>query len=89
MYGVKAAATFELLITIIAVAEILIFAGVTLPHFKWANMQHNAWPNGFYGVIAALPFAIWFFLGIEGLANVAEEAENPQKIFNADLVPHF
>lgn len=79
MYGVKAAATFELLITIIAVAEILIFAGVTLPHFKWANMQHNAWPNGFYGVIAALPFAIWFFLGIEGLANVAEEAENPQK----------
>jgi len=29
--------------------------------------------------MAALPFAIWFFLGIEGLANVAEEAENPQK----------
>ena len=79
MYGVKAAATFELLMTIIAVAEILIFAGVTLPHFKWVNMQQNAWPNGFYGVIAALPFAIWFFLGIEGLANVAEEAENPQK----------
>jgi ethanolamine permease len=79
MYGVKAAATFELWITIIAVVELLIFAGVTLPHFQWANMQQNAWPNGFYGVIAALPFAIWFFLGIEGLANVAEEAENPQK----------
>jgi ethanolamine permease len=79
IYGVKAAATFELWITIIAVVEILIFAGVTLPHFKWANMQQNAWPNGWYGVIASLPFAIWFFLGIEGLANVAEEAKNPQK----------
>ena len=79
MYGVKAAATFELWITIIAVVEILIFAGVTLPHFKWANMQQNAWPNGWFGVVAALPFAIWFFLGIEGLANVAEEAEKPQK----------
>lgn len=79
IYGVKAAATFELWITIIAVVEILIFVGVTLPHFKWANMQQNAWPNGWFGVIAALPFAIWFFLGIEGLANVAEEAKNPQK----------
>lgn len=79
IYGIKAAATFELWITIIAVVEILIFAGVTLPHFKWANMQQNAWPNGWYGVVASLPFAIWFFLGIEGLANVAEEAKNPQK----------
>ena len=79
MYGVKAAATFELIITIIAVIEIIIFAAVTLPHFEVANLQKNAWPSGWTGVIACLPFAIWFFLGIEGLANVAEEAENPQK----------
>lgn len=79
MYGVKAAATFELLITIIAVAEILIFAGVTLPSFQWVNLTQNHFPNGWSGVFAALPFAIWFFLGIEGLANVAEEAQNPQK----------
>lgn len=79
MYGVKAAATFELIITLIAVVEIVIFAAVTLPHFEVINLQKNAWPNGWTGVFAALPFAIWFFLGIEGLANVAEEAENPQK----------
>ncbi|MHA8051551.1 ethanolamine permease [Aquirufa sp. ROCK-SH2] len=79
IYGVKAAATFELVITIIAVIEILIFAGVTLPHFQLANLSKNAFPNGWMGVFAALPFAIWFFLGIEGLANVAEEAQNPQK----------
>jgi ethanolamine permease len=79
MYGVKAAATFELVITIIAVAEILVFAGVTLPSFQWSNLTQNSFPNGWSGVFAALPFAIWFFLGIEGLANVAEEAQNPQK----------
>jgi ethanolamine permease len=31
------------------------------------------------GVWAAVPFAIWFFLGLEGLANVAEEAVKPQR----------
>ncbi|MBC7863744.1 MAG: ethanolamine permease [Bacteroidia bacterium] len=77
--GVKAAAIFELFITIIAVVEILIFSGVTLPHFKSENLTHNAFPNGWGGVFAALPFAIWFFLGIEGLANVAEETKNPQR----------
>jgi len=79
MYGVKAAATFELIITILAVAELLIFAGVTLPHFQAENLTRNALPYGYTGVFAALPFAIWFFLGIEGIANVAEETVNPQK----------
>jgi ethanolamine permease len=30
-------------------------------------------------VFASIPFAIWFFLGIEGVANVAEEAIHPQR----------
>ena len=79
IYGVKAAATFELIITLLAVIELLIFAGVTLPHFNAENLKQNALPNGYTGVFAALPFAIWFFLGIEGVANVAEETVNPQK----------
>jgi len=40
---------------------------------------------GWSGVFAALPFAIWFFLGIEGLANVAEECVHPQR----DIVRGF
>jgi len=79
IYGVKAAATFELIITLLAVIELLIFAGVTLPHFHAENLSRNALPNGYTGIFAALPFAIWFFLGIEGVANVAEETINPQK----------
>ncbi len=77
--GVKAAAAFELVITILAVVELLIFAGATLPSFEMANLKHNALPNGFEGAFAAIPFAIWFFLAIEGVANVAEEAINPQR----------
>ncbi|GJM29731.1 MAG: ethanolamine permease [Cyclobacteriaceae bacterium] len=79
IYGVRAAATFELIITILAVLELLIFAGVTLPHFEYQNLTLNALPNGFKGAFAAIPFAIWFFLAIEGVANVAEETINPQK----------
>jgi ethanolamine permease len=79
IYGVKAAAVFELVITVFAVFELLLFAGITLPHFKLSNLQQNAFPHGWTGVWASLPFAIWFFLGLEGVANVAEEAINPQR----------
>jgi ethanolamine permease len=79
IYGVKAAAIFELVITILAVGELLLFAGITLPHFNIKNLQHNALPHGWQGIFASIPFAIWFFLAIEGVANVAEEAINPQK----------
>jgi ethanolamine permease len=79
IYGVKAAATFELTITILAVAELLLFSGITLPHLEIKNLQQNAFPHGWQGVFAAIPFAIWFFLAIEGVANVAEETINPQR----------
>ena len=79
IYGVKLAASFELIITLIAVAELLIFAGATLPAFEWENVTRNPLPNGWSGAFAAIPFAIWFFLAIEGVANVAEETINPQR----------
>jgi ethanolamine permease len=34
-------------------------------------------PAGFTGVLAAIPFAIWFFLAIEGVAMAAEEVKDP------------
>jgi ethanolamine permease len=79
VYGVKAAAIFELAITILAVGELLLFAGISFPHFNFKNLQHNALPHGWQGAFASIPFAIWFFLGIEGVANVAEEAIHPQR----------
>jgi ethanolamine permease len=77
--GLELAASFELFITIVAVLGLLFFAGVTLPAFEMENLKENAFNNGYMGIVAAIPFAIWFFLAIEGVANVAEETINPQK----------
>ena len=77
--GVKAAATFELVITIFAVAELLLFCGITLPNIKAIHLAQNNFPNGWSGIFASIPFAIWFFLGIEGVANIAEEAIDPKR----------
>jgi ethanolamine permease len=76
---VKISALFELGITLFAVGELLLFAGITLPHFSTEAFFENSLPNGIPGIFAALPFAIWFFLGLEGVANVAEETINPQR----------
>ena len=79
IWGVKQAAMFELVVTVLAVTELLIFIGVAAPSFELANFNHNPLPNGWGGVFACLPFAIWFYLAIEGVANVAEEARDPQR----------
>lgn len=77
--GVKIAAAFELGVTAIAVAALLIFAAVVIPHAEWSNLQDESLPNGWAGAFAAVPFAIWFFLGVEGVANLAEETINPRR----------
>jgi ethanolamine permease len=78
-WGVKQAAAFELAVTIAAVGELLLFVAVTAPHGRVANLSLDGWPHGWTGVFACLPFAIWFYLGIEGVANAAEEARAPQR----------
>jgi ethanolamine permease len=77
--GVKESATFSVFITILAVAELLLFMGVVAPHFKMQNYLSNPMPFGWGGVFAALPFAVWFYLAIEGVAMVAEEVKDPKR----------
>ncbi|MFC4604984.1 ethanolamine permease [Rhodococcus kronopolitis] len=36
-------------------------------------------PFGVFGIWAAVPFAIWFFLAVEGVPLAAEEAREPEK----------
>ncbi len=85
IYGIRAAASFELVVTVLAVGELILFSTLTLPHFSAAQFTHNPFPHGWSGAFAAIPFAIWFFLGIEGVANVAEETINPQR----DIIKGF
>lgn len=84
--GVSIAATFELVVTVLAVAELLVFMGVVAPGFSFSNFALNGWAGSnsfgmeaFSGIFAAIPFAIWFFLAIEGAAMAAEEAKDPKR----------
>ncbi|MBS1682444.1 MAG: ethanolamine permease [Bacteroidetes bacterium] len=77
--GVQLAASLELVVTALAVFGILFFSVVSFQHFDVSHLRQNTFPFGWNGVFAAIPFAIWFFLGIEGVANLAEEAINPKR----------
>ena len=77
--GVKESAAFSVFITLLAVGELLLFMGVVGPHFKIANYLTDPMPFGWSGVFAALPFAVWFYLAIEGVAMVAEEVKDPKR----------
>jgi ethanolamine permease len=84
--GVTIAATFELLVTVLAVIELLVFIGVVAPGFHWSNFTAGGWggrehfsPAAIGSIFAAIPFAIWFFLAIEGAAMAAEEVKDPKR----------
>jgi ethanolamine permease len=79
MLGIKESAMFSLIVTLLAVTELLVFMGIVAPAFKWENFKQDAMPFGWGGVFAAIPFAIWFYLAIEGVAMVAEEVKDPQR----------
>jgi len=79
MLGIKESAIFTLIVTLLAIVELLVFMGVIAPHFQVNNFMHNNLPFGFKGIFAALPFAIWFYVAIEGVAMIAEEVKNPKR----------
>ncbi|ABD68336.1 amino acid permease-associated protein [Rhodoferax ferrireducens T118] len=84
--GVQIAATFELAVTVLAIFELLVFMGVVSPGFSMAHFTKGGWSGedsfslaAIPGMFAAIPFAIWFFLAIEGVAMAAEEAKDPRR----------
>lgn len=79
LLGIKESAIFNLIITVLAVIELLLFMGLVAPSFEMKNFTADPMPHGITGIFAALPFAIWLFLGIEGVAMVAEEVKDPNK----------
>ncbi|GAB3588670.1 ethanolamine permease [Hymenobacter daeguensis] len=79
LLGIKESANFLLVVTVLAVAELLLYMGLLVPHFKVATFLAHPVPVRAAGVFAALPFAIWFYLAIEGVALVAEEVADPRR----------
>jgi len=79
--GVFMTLTVNFVITAAAFVSILIlFIGVQ-PWNPGAILQHQELltdlPYGWLGVIAALHFGIWYYLGIEGTCQAAEEVRSP------------
>src|SRR5476651_841699 len=52
--GVKESATFTVFITVLAVAELLLFMGIVTPHFKMANFMAHPTSFGWAGIFAGL-----------------------------------
>lgn len=78
--GIKTAAVFELVVTIIAIGGLIIYDGAGISHVQASNIiTQPMLPHGTMGILAATPFAIWFYLAVEGGAMAAEEVENPQR----------
>ncbi len=84
--GVEITLKVGLVITVLAIAVLLIFyvaaivSGAFRPELLFnvppAEGQTSALPFGIFGIFAALPFAIWFYLAIEELPLAAEETHD-------------
>jgi len=83
--GVLATLNFNLVITAIAfIAVVLLFVGTALvpdsPLHHAALMTGSAsLPYGWIGVVAAMHFGLWYYLGIEGTTQAAEEVRSPAR----------
>jgi ethanolamine permease len=86
--GVETSFRFTVAITVLALAILAVFWVGALFHLDFQRYAldvvpepgASVWlPHGWSGVLAALPFAIWFYLAIEELPLAAEEAHAPQR----------
>lgn len=84
--GVGEALKVMMVISGLAVLAILATGLALIPHFDTANLfdmeasgGSALLPLGWYGVWAALPFAMWLFLAVEGVPLAAEESKDPAK----------
>jgi ethanolamine permease len=77
--GVELSFRVSLWITLCALLILVVFFVGAAPHFelRWALGGTGWFPHGWPGVLRALPFALWVYLGIEQLPLAAEESVDP------------
>jgi ethanolamine permease len=88
VWGVELSFRFSVAITLVALSILAVFYVGALGSVdieRWAlnitpDEGRGPWlPHGPAGVVAALPFAIWFFLAIEELPLAAEESHDARR----------
>ncbi len=80
--GVEITFRFCVYITVCALAVLVVFyvGAIPLVDFKRHAFGGAAFlPKGTTGILTALPFALWLYLGIEQLPLTAEEAHDPAR----------
>lgn len=91
--GVEQSFKFSMIVTVLALLCLIVFYVSALGHIdfnRWAlniapdgtelpNGNGPMFPFGNYGILAALPFAVWLFLAIEQLPLAAEESVDPKR----------
>jgi len=85
--GASISFKFAIVVSIISLAILVVFSIMALASglFSWDNLfntvpeagQTAFLPHGVIPILFALPYAMWFFLGIEELPLAAEESHNP------------
>ena len=82
--GVLATLTFSLVITAFAFVAILVLFFAVQPWSADSPLRHaelisKELPYGWLGVLAAMHFGLWFYLGVEGTTQAAEEVRSPSR----------
>ncbi|MBV2204623.1 MAG: ethanolamine permease, partial [Pseudomonas sp.] len=96
IFGVGEALKLMFIITAIAALALAVFILAMVPHFSVDKLLDIApttaagasafLPYGYVGIWAAIPYAIWFFLAVEGVPLAAEETKNPQRDMPRGLI---
>lgn len=81
--GVLATLNFSLVITAVAFAAIIVLFLGARPWSDATPLAHEALqadlPYGWLGILAAMHFGLWYYLGIEGTTQAAEEVRSPAR----------
>jgi len=81
--GVLATLTFSLIITAFAFVAIIVLFLSTTVLMSDSPLRHTELmtdlPYGWLGVLAAMHFGLWYYLGIEGTCQAAEEVRSPAR----------
>ena len=85
--GAEVSFKFAIVVAIASLAVLAMFAIMAIVSGKFSvdnlfdiaptDGNSTFLPKGIWAIVAAMPFAMWFFLGIEELPLAAEEAHNP------------
>jgi len=103
VWGVALSFRVTLVVTLLALACLLVFWISAIPNMDFSRWALNIGPggvelpegngpflpNGIIGIFYALPFAVWLFLAVEQLPLAAEESMDPKRDMPRGIIAAF